>query len=121
MDTIVLISEPMPKEIVDMMNETKKYRLAYWGIGLALIIWVNVAIFVDGSEATFVPVMLLIMIAIPVSLVANILGSFFWLIFPNDFPYINVIASTLYALFILLTGYLQWFYFIPWVIRKLKE
>ena len=98
--------------------EISKKKIAYWLTGMALIIWINVAMHVYGSEATFVPFILLTIIAIPVSFAVNAIDHLLWSINPGYSLSTSIIKQNLFVLLILFAGHFQWFYFIPWVTRK---
>ncbi len=88
-----------------------KGKFAFIVISIILFAWINVVVHIYGSEATFLPFILITLLTVPISLVLTLL--------------INItepaISSNYLVLTFLLSGYFQFFYFIPWVTRKFTE
>lgn len=93
--------------------DIRKAKITYWTIGLALIIWMNIVMQTYSSEAAIGPAMFVIIIAFPISLVAQLFSALTAFIIPE-----GIVASNLHVLFILLMGHFQWFIFFPWFARK---
>ena len=93
-------------------------KIAYWIIGLTLTIWLNVVMFLYGSEAALLPLIMIIIIGMPSSYVAYLL--FGYLLSKVSLGFINntYIETNIITLFALYAGYLQWFHIIGNVIRN---
>ena len=98
--------------------DNRKGKLAYLAASIFLIIWINVALSIFGSETAIFPFILITILAIPVSFIVNLLDPYMWSIYPDNTMYASIIKSNLLILLILLAGYFQWFYFIPWMFNK---
>ncbi len=92
--------------------------IAYWGIGIGLIVWSYFLVKQSKSEEALAPTWFLIFLTSPISFVIEYLASLLGQVVPvvgkqDSFGYI--VAATM-----LIGGYIQWFYLFPWVFRKLR-
>ena len=95
-----------------------KAKLIYWVIGIALITWMNIELFIPGSEAPIGIGVLAIILAFPISLAAQLFVYVLFFIYPDNLPYSGIVTSNALLCFILLMGHLQWFTIIPWLGNK---
>ena len=101
-----------------MISKFKLSKLAYWGIGLILLIWSNIVTSIYGGEAAYLPFIIIILIGMPSSLMAYFLVVFLLSSTPLSLINVTFIESNLIILFILYAGYLQWFHFMAKVIKN---
>jgi len=101
-----------------MVSKFKISKLIYWGTGLALTIWLNIVISIYGGEAAFLPLIIIILIGMPSSLIAYFIAAF--LLSSSLLPTINItfIETNLIVFIILYAGYLQWFHFMAKLIKN---
>ena len=105
----------------DSLMKIGKAKLIYCVIGIVLITWMNIELFIPDSEAPIGIGILAIIIAFPISLVAQLFGSVLSFIYPYNLPYSSIVTSNILLCFILLMGHLQWFNIIPWLAKKFTD
>ena len=95
----------MDFESVKLSNiQRRNAKVIYLAISLALFVWINIETHTPGSEAA-IPIFILVTIfTLPISLVLTLLLNIFEPTLPSNFLIFTF----------LLTGYLQFFHFIPW-------
>ena len=92
--------------------------VAYWAIGIALILWCYLLVRQSKAEQALAPTWLLIFMTAPVSFVVEYFGSLIGQFIQVEGKQ-NFFGSIV-ALAMLFAGYLQWFYLFPWIFHKVR-
>lgn len=101
------------------MKRISKYKIIYWSIGIIIGIWMNLGMFFYGSEGAIGPFILINLLAMPIAWALNLLESLIWPMISNTSP--SILVTNIFILIILSAGYIQWFKFIPWVVRQISK
>ena len=93
--------------------------VAYWVVGIALILWCHLLVRQAKSEEALAPTWLLIFMTAPVSFAVEYLASLIGQLLQVEGKQ-NLFGSIV-ALAMLFAGYLQWFYLFPWLFNKARS
>lgn len=93
--------------------------VAYWIVGIALILWCYFLVRQSKAEEALAPTWLLIFLTAPVSFVVEYIGSLIGQLVQVEGKQ-NLFGS-LVAMAMLFAGYLQWFYVFPWIFNKIRN
>ncbi len=93
------------------MSRTSKSKVAYWSVGVVLILWINFENHFFGGEGTFLPISIILLMGLPSSLIAYMSIYFLLLTTPLDGTDTSTIEFTFIYFIVLLAGHIQWFYF----------
>lgn len=103
-----------------MNHNFKKYWFAlYWTVGLLLIVWIEFWARSGKAEEALLPSWILIFQNFPSSFLVNYLSSFL----SKDLHIgdSNGLIGLTIGLVTLTVGFFQWFYFVPWIFRKIRK
>jgi len=101
-----------------MTSKVKISKLVYWSIGLITIIWINVENYIYGGEGAYFLLFLILLIGLPSSLAAYILSFYLLSSAPLNHIDSSFVVTNIIALFSLLVGHFQWFYFFARIVSN---
>lgn len=93
--------------------------IAYWTIGIGLIGWCYFLVKQAKPEEALAPAWFLIFLTSPISFAIEYLASLLGQIAPVGGK--QDVFGYVVAVVMLIGGYIQWFYFFPWIFQKLTE
>lgn len=103
------------------MNQSfrKYFFILYWIVGLLLVAWIEVWARQGKAEEALLPSWLLIFQNFPSSFAVSYLSSLVNKdIHTGDS---HGVIGLIISLVTLIVGFFQWFYFVPWIYRKIRK